>query len=122
MENQPYILLLGESVIMDSVAKSLLEMNLLNVIRISSNSQEIRKFMQSFKPDLIVYEFNEQNANPLFSIINEQPDTFHLAIDLSSKQFTFLHCQRKPTRSMQEFCELIYQEVDLKNNINKEVH
>lgn len=120
MVNKPHILLLGDSVFMDSVAESLLEMKTYNVFRIGINIHDIREYLNSLNPDLIVYELNGQNTNPIFTIISEQADTFHLAIDLNSKQIIRLQCHRKPTGSMQELCEFISQEVGLEN-IKKEV-
>jgi len=115
MEYQPQVLLLGESVFMDSVAESLIERKSSNVIRISSTIQKARELVNSLNPDLIVYELNSRNTDPIFMIIREQADTLHLAIDLSYKQIILLDCRRKPAESMQELCELVLQEVGLKN-------
>ena len=120
MANQPHVLLLGDSVLMDSVAKSLTKQKFTNVIRISSNSQEAMECVNSMHPDLIVYELNAMKTDPIHTIISGQTDTLHLAIDLNCNQVILLDCQRKPTASMQELCELISQEVSLKN-IEKEV-
>ena len=115
MEYQPQVVLLGESVFMDSVAESLMERKSSHVVRISSNIQKARELVNSLNPDLIVYELNSQNTDPIFSIIREQADTLHLAIDLNCKQIILLDCQRKPAESMQDLCELVLQEVSLKN-------
>lgn len=114
MANQPQVLLLGESVFMDSVAESLLERESSHVVRISSNIQKARELVNSLNPDLILYELNAQNTDPIFAIIREQADTMHLAIDLNCKQIILLDCQRKPAESMQDLCELVLQEVSLK--------
>ena len=115
MRYQPQVVLLGESVFMDSVAESLMERKSSHVVRISSNIQKARELVNSLNPDLIVYELNAQNTDPIFSVIREQADTLHLAIDLSCKQIILLDCQRKPAESMQDLCELVLQEVGLKN-------
>ena len=115
MRYQPQVVLLGESVFMDSVAESLMERQSSHVVRISSNIQKARELVNSLNPDLIVYELNAQNTDPIFSVIREQADTLHLAIDLSCKQIILLDCQRKPAESMQDLCELVLQEVGLKN-------
>ena len=115
MEYQPQVLLLGESVFMDSVAESLIERQSSNVIRISSTIQKARELVNSLNPDLIVYELNSRNTDPIFMIIREQADTLHLAIDLNYKQIILLDCRRKPAETMQELCELVLQEVGLKN-------
>ena len=115
MEYKPQVLLLGDSVFMDSVAESLLERNSSIVVRISSKIQKARELVNSLNPDLIVYELNAQNIDPIFGIIREQADTLHLGIDLSFKQIILLDCQRKPADSLQELCELVLQEVSLRN-------
>ena len=115
MRYQPQVVLLGESVFMASVAESLMERKSSHVVRISSNIQKARELVNSLNPDLIVYELNAQNTDPIFSVIREQADTLHLAIDLSCKQIILLDCQRKPAESMQDLCELVLQEVGLKN-------
>ena len=120
MANQSHILLLGESVLMDSVAESLTKQEFTNVIRSSSNSQETMEFVNSLHPDLIVYELNAVNVDPILSIIRDHTDTSHLAIDMNCNQVILLDCQRKQTESMQELCELVSQEVSRKN-IQKEV-
>ena len=111
----PQVLLLGKSVFMDSVAESLIERKSSNVIRISSTIQKARELVNSLNPDLIVFELNSQNTDPIFTIIREQADTLHLAIDLNCKQIILLDCQRKPADSMQELCELVLHEVGLRN-------
>ena len=115
MEHLPQVLLLGKSVFMDSVAESLIERKSSNVIRISSTIQKARELVNSLNPDLIVFELNSQNTDPIFTIIREQADTLHLAIDLNCKQIILLDCQRKPAASMQELCELVLHEVSLRN-------
>ena len=115
MECKPQVLLLGDSVFMDSVAESLLERKCANVVRICSKTQQARDLVNFLNPDLIVYELNVQNTDPVFAVIKEQADTLHLAIDLDYNQIILFDCQRKPADSMQDLCELVLQEVSLKN-------
>ena len=120
MANQPHVLLLGASVLMDSVAESLTKQEFTNVIRSSSNYQETMEFVNSLHPDLIVYELNSVNVDPILSIIRDQTDTSHLAIDMNCNQVILLDCQRKQTESMQELCDLVSHEVKQKST-KKEV-
>ena len=109
MEKQPHVLLLGESVLMDSVAANLEKRECHQVFRIRSDAREAQKYVHSTNPDLIVYELNDHNVAPVLTMIRNQADTTHLAIDLDSEQVILLNCQRKPTRSMQALCDLVYQ-------------
>ena len=119
MGRKPQVLLLGESVFMDSVAVSLVECNTSNVVRVCSSTQSARELVNSLNPDLIVYELHTKNTDPIFAIIKEQGDTLHLAIDLDYNQIILLKCQRKPAESMHELCKIINQEVNSKNTKTK---
>ena len=122
MKGKPQVLLLGDSVFMDSVAESLFERKSSYVFRICSKAREARRFINLLNPDLIIYELNAQNTDPVFAIIKEQADTLHLAIDLDYNQIILFDCQRKQAGSMQDLCELVLNEVNLKNKkVGKEV-
>ena len=115
MANQPHILLLGDSVLMDGIAESMSKRDFYNMTRINSTSQEAQVFVRCFIPDLVIYELNATNIDPILTIIREQSDTLHLAVDMSSSQVILLDCQRKPTESMQELCELVCNVVKQRN-------
>jgi len=107
MENQPQVVLLGDSVLMDSVAKSLIDRQFSGVLRVF---RELRNFNQpeiSFKPSLIVYEYDAKFINHVHSFLSKQPDTLLLAIDLYYNQVLMFDCQLRPIHSMHELCELI---------------
>lgn len=120
MAHQPSVLLLGESLFMDSIAERLSEREMSHIIRISSKTQNGRELASSFNPDLIVYELDSQNSNSILKIIREQSNTMHLAIDLVCNQIILLNCQRKPADSLQELCDLVSQEITKEKN-RKEV-
>lgn len=114
MESQHHVLLLGDSVLMDSVAESLIDRNFSNVIRINSNIHEASEILKSFNPDLVVYELIEQNSDPVFTIICKQANSSHLVIDLNCNQVILLDSQRKSAESLQALCDLVSQEVNFK--------
>ena len=107
MADQPHILLLGDSVLMDGIAESLSKRRFHNMTRINSDARDARTFVNCFIPDLVIYELNAINIDPILTIIREQSDTLHLAVDMTSSQVILLDCRRKPTQSMHELCELI---------------
>ena len=111
MSNQPQVVLLGDSVLMDSVASSLVDRQFPGVIRIINNFGEIGELVNSLKPDLIIYEHQAESDNPVHALLSQQPAALLLAIDLSCSQVIVLDCQLRPTKSMQELCDLIKEEV-----------
>ncbi len=111
MESQHHVLLLGDLVLMDSVAESLIDRNFSNVIRINSNMHEASEILKFFNPDLVVYELIEQNSDPVFTIICKQANSSHLVIDLNCNQVILLDSQHKSAESLQALCDLVSQEV-----------
>lgn len=107
MEDQPQVMLLGDSVLMESVARSLIDRQFSGVLRIFKELSDFNQPEISLKPDLIIYEYEPKFINLIHSFLSQQPDTLLLAIDLHYNQVLVFDCQLRPTRSMQELCELI---------------
>ena len=121
MGSQPQVVLLGDSVLMDSVASSLADRQFPNLVRISGDHRELGELVSSLKPDLIIYEHQAGSKNPVDELLSQQPAALLLAIDLNCSQVIVLDCQLHQTRSMQELCELIKEEVK-RCAQRKEVH
>jgi hypothetical protein len=107
MGNPPQVLILGESVLMDSLAASLEKQEAPQIIRIRTDAREAQKYLNARNPDLILYELTGFDLNPILSMIRGQKNTTHLAIDLDRKQLILLNCRIKPTGSIQDLCDLI---------------
>ena len=112
MQKQPQILLIGDSVLIDSLGEKLDGRADSQIIRKCATSVEALKAVHTFIPDLVIYELNDKNADSIFAMLRDQSDTAHLAIDLNSKQVNHLKCHLKPAQSMQELCDLVNQIVD----------
>ena len=111
MQNQPQVVLLGDSVLMDSVANNLLDGQFSEVTRINSDTSDLGELVNSLKPVLIVYEHDKKFTDLMHSLLSRQPGTLLLAIDLYCSQVIVFDCHRRPTQSMRELCELIKEEV-----------
>ncbi len=121
MSVDPHVLLLGNSVFMDGVAESLLAHRKSIVTRVNANIYDVDEYLLSIKPDLIIYELNRNGAAPIFTIISEQAEVSHLAIDLANKLVFLYHCKCEPSGSMQELCDFVSEEMTFKNQIKKEI-
>ena len=121
MENAPHVLLLGNSVFMDSIAESLLEHQQLVITRVNTGIDEIGILPPSITPDLIIYELGSSAKYPIFALMSEQAEISHLAIDLKSKLVFLYHCKTGPTGSMQELCDFVSDEIAFKNRKKKEL-
>ena len=109
MEKQAQILLIGDSVLIDSLSEKLNGRAASQIVRKCATTVEAQKTVNTFIPDLVIYELNGNNADAIFAMLRSQSDTTTLAIDLNSQQVIHLRCQRKPAESMQELCDLVDQ-------------
>ncbi len=111
MGKQPQVVLLGDSVLMDSVANSLIDRQFLDVVRITKETSEFNQLTDSLLPDLIVYEYDTKITDLVHSLLSKQIDSLLLVIDPYFSQVIVLDCHLRPAQSMQELCELIKEEV-----------
>ena len=121
MGDQPQVVLMGDSVLMDSLANNLFDQQALDIVRINSSSLDIPDLTKSIQPDLIIYEYSTKFTRLMHELISKKANTQLLVIDLFCSQVIMLSCQLHPTKSMQQLCELIKEEVELCSQ-RKEVH
>lgn len=107
MSDLPQVMLLGNSVLMDSVANSLVDMPIVDVIRINTASIELLNLTNTQLPDLIIYDYDTKFTDLLHSFLSRHPGIPLLAIDLFCSQVLVIDSELHPTQSMQELCELI---------------
>ena len=111
MANLPQVMLLGNSVLMDSVANRLVDVPIIDVVRINTESDEFQDLASALSPDLIIYDYDTKFTNLLHSFLSQHPGTPLLAIDLFCSQVLVIDSKLHPTQSMQELCDLIKREV-----------
>ena len=121
MREKPQVVLLGDSVLMDSLSNNLCERQFFEIVRINSSSRDLPELTQSLKPDLIIYEYSMKFSQLMHALLCEKPNTLLMIIDLYCSQVIVLNCQMRPTHTMQELCELIREEIQ-HCSARKEVH
>ena len=113
MAREPHVLLLGNSIFMDSLVGSLQVQNKTKVTQIETDIVDVKDIVNSINPDVIVYELGAQIARPDFAISIDHTKILQLAIDINGCQAFWVHYKRQPTKSMQELCDFICREASL---------
>ena len=107
MESQPLVVLLGESVLMDSVAVSLAGRQMLGMIRVDPCVADITERLEFLNPDLIIFEFDTPQLSLVLSLLREQPNTLLLGLDLTTSRVIVLNSQHHTTRTMGDLCQVV---------------
>lgn len=106
MAKQALVVVLGESLLLNSVEVHLRSGLALPVIRVDSSGGEVNKSVRSLQPELVVFELDTPRPCAILSMLREQSGTVFLGIDTNDSQVVVLNSSRHPIGSMQEFCQL----------------
>jgi hypothetical protein len=107
MEEQPLVVLLGESLLMDGLAASLAGRQTLGTIRIDTDVVRSRGCLEALKPDLILFEMDHPWALDVFSLLGEQPGVWLIGLHMSSSRVIVLNNHQHMTPTMNELCQVV---------------
>lgn len=115
MRKRPLVLLLGDSLIMDSVAGSIARSDMLDFKRIDFISQG--DSIESIKPEYIMFELDTPQTNDILALLSRLPGTLLLGIDLNCSRVFVMNSQEYITRSMKDLNHLLEIESGLRMEI-----
>lgn len=106
MEHQISVVVLGDSLLMDSVAGNLRDELSLSVIRVDASCINNRERLKSIQPDLIVFEWDAPRPCSILALLREQPGVLLLGIDTNCSQVVQIIGGLHDVQNMKEFCRL----------------
>ena len=107
MENRPLVVLLGNSLLMDGVAVSLADKQMLRMVRIDTETEDIWERMESLRPELIVFELNNPDTPAIISLLKNRTDTLLIGLDLDCSRAFVLNSRQHLTRSMNDLYSVV---------------
>lgn len=119
MENRFSVVVLGNSLLMDSVASNLRDELALSVIRMESSQIDDRACLKAIQPGLIVFEMESPRPCAILSLLREQPGVPLLGIDTNCSQVVEIIGGLHPVQNMKEFCQLAQTSLADKINIKE---
>jgi len=109
MGREPRIALLGDSVLMDSVANCLAERRMPGVLRIALAS--ISEQLELLKPDLILFELGQPGSDKVISLFEQRRDMTVIGLDLDSSQVFILGSHQRFIGNMEELHQVVQDEI-----------
>jgi len=113
MENRPLVVLLGNSLLMDGVAVSLADKQMLRMVRIDTQTDDIWEQLESHQPELIVFELNNPNMLAIISHLKNRDDMLLIGLDLDCSRAIVLNSRQHLTRSMNELYRVVQSAANL---------
>lgn len=110
------MVVLGDSLLMDSVAGNLRDELALSVIRVEASCINSRECLKSIQPDLIIFEWDAPRPCSILALLREQPGVLLLGIDTNCSQVVEIIGGLHQVQNMKELCRLAQNSLaDVKN-------
>jgi hypothetical protein len=111
MQRRPLVVLLGDSVLIDSVSVRLGEKEVPGVIHLNVPSIEVHKQLGDLKPDLVVFELDSPYTSPVYTFLREHPGILLVGLDLTCSRAIVLNSQQLDTPTLDDLCHVVQTKV-----------
>ena len=112
-DKKPRVILLGTSVLMESVANSLSQRDNLEVIHTEQPPSEPSPSVPESKPDMIIFELDPTQPYPMLSMVGDHSDVLFLGLDLTSCKVVVLNTRLHLTHTMDELYKTVIEELNV---------
>lgn len=120
MEEKVQVIVLGDSLLMDSVMINLQEELALSVTRMDVSCMEDKGCLKSLDAEMFLFELDTPQPDAIISLVKELTDALFLAIDTNCSQVVELSSTRHPIKNMKELCRLARTRLAHENPIQEE--
>ncbi len=120
MEEKVQVIVLGDSLLMDSVMINLQDELGLNVARVDTSCIDDTECLKSLDAEMFIFELDTPQPGAIVSLLKELTDALFLAIDTNCSQVIELSSARHPIENMKEFCHLAQTRLAYEKTIGEE--
>ena len=113
MRNQPLVLLLGESILMEGVAASLAKSQLICMRHQVSVDLDLGGYIRHTQPDMIIFELGSASIEAMLSGLCQYTNILILGLDLDCQRAVVLISKQLPVQSMNDLGRLLERETRL---------
>lgn len=107
MQNQNAIVVLGESVIMESIEASLRKEMGMHVTRLCASRADLSEQLNSIQPGLIIFDIYTPDPSSILEVLSEKSDSLFLGIDINCSQVLVFNSYKISLNSLKEFCAVV---------------
>jgi DNA-binding NarL/FixJ family response regulator len=119
MEEQPLVVLFGDSLFMDTVEASLEHSQGLGVMRIHATVADVVERLKSLSPDLVILDLNAPQTQFVVPFLQEQAGIPLLCLDVNVTQVVTLSSQHHTAQTAGELLELVHTQASNGNGCHR---
>jgi hypothetical protein len=119
MDEQPVVVLLGDSILMEGVALGLRSRLQGAVLQIDSANDGIAARLKSLQPAVIICELDCPDSDALLPLLKEQPGTLIISLQRGCCKVIVMQSSQSPIHSMHEFCQMVLSGIDARRPVGE---
>lgn len=109
MDPKQIIVLFGDSLFMDTIEAGLGAGREFGLVRIYTSVTDVGKRLQSFHPDLVIFDVLNLDDHAVLTLLKDQPGTLFLGLDINTNRIIALTCQCHTANSLSDLTHIIRQ-------------
>ena len=107
MENRRFVVLFGDSLLMDTVEASLGCQQGLDVMRIQTDDDDVEACVRSIRPDLVIFDWDTTFPQFAISLLRDHPGVPLVGLDLTSCKVIVLSSQQYTATTARDLTQVI---------------
>lgn len=107
MDNRRLVVLVGDSLLMDTVEASLGENQEFGVMRIYTTVTDIAARLQSLYPDAVVFDWDAPHVEFVLDMLKQRPGVPLLGLDVTCSQVTVLTSEQHLTLTANDLARVV---------------
>jgi hypothetical protein len=105
------VVLFGDSLLMDGVEASLCAMPELGVMRMNTAVVDVRKYLTSLRPDLVIIDWEASQAQLIVSVLKDQPRVTLLGLDVTSRKVVVVSSHQFTPLTVDDLAQMIQKQI-----------
>jgi hypothetical protein len=119
MTKKGLVVVVGDSLLMDSIGTNLRNRLALSVVRLNACNMDLVRCVKALQPELVIFELDTHRPCTILSLLTKQSDSLFLGVDTYDSQVLMLDSNRHQVEDMQEFCQLVQTNLEYKTDMRK---
>ena len=107
MENRRIVVLVGDSLLMDTVEASLGEDQEFGVMRMYTTVTDIAERLQSLSPDAVIFDWDAAHVDFVLTMLKQRPGVPLLGLDVTCSQVTVLCSEQHLTLTVNDLARVV---------------
>ena len=107
MENRRIVVLVGDSLLMDTVEASLGEDQEFGVMRMYTTVTDIAERLQSLCPDAVIFDWDAPHVDFVLAMLKQRPGVPLLGLDVTCSQVTVLCSEQHLTLTVNDLARVV---------------